>query len=35
VQAIGTGANCFFTGQGTTGGTVGENDVDGGQTRTL
>jgi hypothetical protein len=29
---LGTGPNCFFTGQGTTGGSLGENDVDGGKT---
>ncbi len=30
-----TGANCFFTGQGSNGGSVGENDVDGGETTLL
>jgi len=29
---IGSGTNCFFTGQGSPGGSVGENDVDGGTT---
>jgi hypothetical protein len=33
--AIGGGLNCFFTGQGTPGGSVGENDVDGGTTTLL
>jgi hypothetical protein len=33
--AIGAGQNCFFTGQGTSGGSVGENDVDGGKTTLL
>jgi hypothetical protein len=31
-RADGSGNNCFFTGQGTVGGALGQNDVDGGTT---